>query len=388
MLLALALGACATGDRYSFMEYTEDPVRMGGPNALAPLVATDQLALKYSKTVAAILRSKATGTRIARNLSSSAQVALAGLAGANEAFNLSDSAIAVLGLGSAGIPQFQEIFDAKGRAECYTDAVRLIEEAQQEYWLHNQAPSNTHLTQNGVILVQRVQSSIHVVEKTLAGRLPTLLDMQQATARMSDQGASAGGSSAGATAITATGEIPLPTKRQIRTVKAEEEKQMGETAKQESRLPYRALRVEVTNARLRVPAGVRNQPDFYPAALRRANLPAKDQMTEDEYLNVVDEPLSEVQLRVLLDYFREHAQDSTPPKEAATELQAAKDAVIGALDAVPAGKRAALGFGDLLTLAGDSAGGTLDEAKFRAHVQAMTNVGKVRKLLVELEAAK
>ena len=117
------------------------------------------------------------------------QVALAALAGAGAAFDYGASTVTALSLGSAGIPQLQQIFDAKGRAQTYQDAVRLIEEAEIEYLAHNPRPSDRELTPNGVTLFQRVSASIHVVEKTLAGNLPTVQDMRQATEPMTPIGA-------------------------------------------------------------------------------------------------------------------------------------------------------------------------------------------------------
>jgi len=189
LLLCLLLAGCAGPDRYSFLDYSQHPEKYGLTNPVPALALSDQLVLLFSSNVAAALRAKATGSRITREVSSSTQVALAGLAGAGAAFNFSNSTLAVLGLGSAGIPEFQGIFNARGRAEAYSDAVRLIESAQNEYLAHNQKPSATYLTQNGVTMLQRVQASIHVVEKTLAGRLPTIHDMAQATERMSAAGA-------------------------------------------------------------------------------------------------------------------------------------------------------------------------------------------------------
>lgn len=189
ILLCLTLAACSTTDKYSFIQSARIPDANGKYDVSEPLVLSDQLALKFASNVAAILRTKFSAARITREVSNSTQAILAGIAGAHQAFNLSASAIAVLGLSSAGIPELQGIFNAKGRAEVYSDAVRLIEEAQVEYLAHNQQPSDSFLTQNGVTLFQRVTASVHVVEKTLAGRLPTLKDMQQATEPMSDIGA-------------------------------------------------------------------------------------------------------------------------------------------------------------------------------------------------------
>lgn len=185
--LLFALAACASTDKYSFIGYGKQP-STAGPN-LETVVLNDQLALLYASNVATVLRCRFTGARITREISSSLQVILAGLAGAGAVFNFGETTLAVLGLGSAAIPEFQGIFNAKGRAECYQDAVRLIEEAQIDYLAHNQQPSSTALTQNGVTLFQRVTSSIHVVEKTLTGHLPSIQDMQKATERMSPAGA-------------------------------------------------------------------------------------------------------------------------------------------------------------------------------------------------------
>jgi hypothetical protein len=149
----------------------------------------DVLALNYSSSVVALLRAKYTGARITREISSTAQLGLAAAAAYGAAFDYSKSTLAVLGLASAGIPELQRIFGAKERAQIYQDAIRLIEEAQVEYLALNQQPSPHYLTQNGVTLLQRVTSSIHVVEKTLAGNLPTVEDMQKATEQMSRSGA-------------------------------------------------------------------------------------------------------------------------------------------------------------------------------------------------------
>lgn len=185
--LSFALAACTTSDKYSFLHYGRTPAA-NATNLETP-VLNDQLALLYASNVATILRSRFTGARITREISSSLQVILAGLAGAGAALNFGETTLAVLGLGSAAIPEFQGIFNAKGRAECYQDAVRLIEEAQIDYLAHNQQPSSKYLTQNGVTLFQRVTASIHVVEKTLASHLPSVEDMQKATERMSEDGA-------------------------------------------------------------------------------------------------------------------------------------------------------------------------------------------------------
>ena len=188
--LFLALSGCAT-DKYSFVRYGQKPEeksREYSPTGDPQL--SDRLALNYAASVASILRSKYQGARITREASNTAQIVLAGLGGAGAgAFGYSTSTLAVLGLGSAGVPELQRIFGAKERAQIYQDAVRLIEEAEVDYLAHNQKPTDQELTQNGVTLFQRVTASLHVVEKTLAGNLPTIQDMEKATERMTQAGA-------------------------------------------------------------------------------------------------------------------------------------------------------------------------------------------------------
>lgn len=117
------------------------------------------------------------------------QIGMAGTAGAAGPFGLGAEALAALGLGSAAIPELQRIFNASGRSQVYQEAVRLIEEALVDYYAHNPTPKDTELTPNGVTLIQRVSASIHVVEKTLVGQLPTVQEMAQATERMTASGA-------------------------------------------------------------------------------------------------------------------------------------------------------------------------------------------------------
>jgi hypothetical protein len=189
LAVCVSFASCST-ERYSFVDYGNqtDP-RTGQPNYKRELQLNDALALSFASSIAELLRAKYTGARITREISSVAQLGLAAAAAYGAAFDYSKSTLAVLGLGSAGIPELQRIFGAKERAQTYQDAIRLIEEAQIEYLALNQSPSPKILTQNGVTLLQRVTASIHVVEKTLAGNLPSVEDMHKATERMSRKGA-------------------------------------------------------------------------------------------------------------------------------------------------------------------------------------------------------
>jgi hypothetical protein len=190
LALCGVFAACTT-DRYSFVDYSQQVnPRTGQVNAdRRDVKLSDMLALNYASSVVMLLRAKYTGARITREISSTAQLGLAAAAAYGAAFNYTKSTLAVLGLASAGIPELQRLFGAKERAQTYQDAIRLIEEAQIEYLALNQQPSPDVLTQNGVTLLQRVTASIHVVEKTLAGNLPTVEDMQKATEQMSRKGA-------------------------------------------------------------------------------------------------------------------------------------------------------------------------------------------------------
>jgi hypothetical protein len=205
-----ALAACTT-DKYSFVRYgqTVDP-NTGQYDSRRDPQLSDVVALNYASSVVTILRAKYTGARITREVSSTAQLGLAAASAYGAAFNYSKSTLAVLGLASAGIPELQRLFGAKERAQMYQDAIRLIEEAEIEYLALNQRPSATLLTQNGVTLFQRVTASIHLVEKTLAGNLPSATDMQKATERMSETGAKK--TAAGATPsnlVPADGSAPV-----------------------------------------------------------------------------------------------------------------------------------------------------------------------------------
>lgn len=195
---------------------------MTGEDALhSELHVSDQLAIHYADNVARILRGRFTGARIIREVSSTAQVGMGVTAGAAGPLHLGNHALALLGIGSAVVPELQRIFNAKGRAENYQEAVRMIEEGIVEYLSFNQKPSNSELTQNGVSLIHRTNAAIHIVEQSLAGLLPTLEQMKQATERMSVAGATRtdAGRSTPKNNITASGIEPeLPKREEIASV--------------------------------------------------------------------------------------------------------------------------------------------------------------------------
>jgi hypothetical protein len=192
-MLSFAVTACTTAEKYSFTRLGQTYDQNTGQlvNPAEPPKLSDGLALNFASSVATAFRAKFNGTRVANEVATTVQVTLAALAGAGAAFDFGSSAVAALGLSSAGIPQLQRIFMVQGRIDAYQDAVRLIEEAEIEYLALNQYPSSTILTQNGVTLFQRVTASIHLVEKTLGGRIPSLQDTEKATEPMTQAGAKA-----------------------------------------------------------------------------------------------------------------------------------------------------------------------------------------------------
>ena len=241
LLLCLTLVGCASRDSFSFIEYSRNPAKYDASDTLPSWGANDQQALQFSSNVVRRLRARANGSRVTREISNSAQVAMAGIGGAGAAFNLSKSALAVLGLGSAGIPEFQGIFNAKGHAEAYTDAARMIETAQNDYYAHNQKPSSGELTQNGVSLIQRTQASVHIVEKVLSGRIPSIIEMQQATEPMSATGARKTSPGEAVNHISATG-VGLKAKAPLPSASPREERDVNARSARPEELPPEVVR--------------------------------------------------------------------------------------------------------------------------------------------------
>jgi len=241
-LLCLALAGCASHDRFSFVEYSRNPAKYDPKDSSRQWAPNDEQALQFSSNVVRLLRAKASGARITREVSNAAQVTFSGLAGASPVFGFSDRTLAVLGLGGALTPDFQGIFNAKGRAEAYSDAVRLIETAQSAYLAHNQQPTEDKLTQNGATVIQRTQASVHIVEKVLSGRVPTIIDLEQATEKMSAAGAKATNAGVAHNLVEADGTKPetrVPTKFEIdaavdRKVAAMEQRRAENVGKQKA----------------------------------------------------------------------------------------------------------------------------------------------------------
>ncbi len=188
--LSLGLEGCAT-DTTTFLNYGNPRSNAALPpreQLMAAPMVSDGLAINYANSVEIIMRCKATHNRIAREISATAQVGLAAFGGVGAAFHYSATTLAVLGLGSAAIPELQKIFDAKGRAEAYNQAAEMIHDGVLEYYSHNSEPSSTQFTPNGVTLVKKVSTAINLVNDTIAGHLPSQQDMQKAVEQMTPKG--------------------------------------------------------------------------------------------------------------------------------------------------------------------------------------------------------
>ena len=187
LLLSFALAGCA--EQTTFQSYGRAVADGKLPNNLmeAPSVS-DGLAINYANSVEVAMRIKFNGDRITRAVSNSAQVTLAALSGVGALLGYSATTVAAMSLASAGIPELQRIFNAKGRAEVYKDGAHMIRRAVLEYYAHNPRPSSTEFTRNGLILVQRVSVAINIVDDVLAGQIPSVIDMQEAVEPITPDG--------------------------------------------------------------------------------------------------------------------------------------------------------------------------------------------------------
>jgi len=139
--------------------------------------------VNYADHVHGIFVSKFTGSRFARYSSATTQVLLAGGAGVAAAFSAGTSVIAGLAFGSAVTPEIGKIFNAKGRAGYYVQAVGDIDSALNEYWDENGGtPSATTLTPAGRKLRKKVIAAINSVEIKMSDDLPDLKTSEQTKA--------------------------------------------------------------------------------------------------------------------------------------------------------------------------------------------------------------
>jgi hypothetical protein len=203
LLLCVAVAGCAPLNKYSFETFSPAPA-----HAVPGLGRSDLLALIYADYVARLLEGRSTGARITREVSDSSLAVGGALLAAKETLQISAETVAHMGVGIVIVQQLQRIFNAGGRSEAFADAAYLIRQAQNEYRQHNPNPSSTTMTENGAILVSRVDAAVYAAQKTLTGRLPGLLDLKQATQPMTTTGAERESTGTPQTLFNAAGDKP------------------------------------------------------------------------------------------------------------------------------------------------------------------------------------
>lgn len=208
LLVCVAVAGCAPLNKYSFETFSPQPA-----HAVPGLGRSDLLALIYADYVARLLEGRSTGARVTREISDSSLAVGGALLAAKETLEISAEAVAHMGVGIVIIQQLQKIFNAGGRSEAFADAAYLIRQAQNEYRQYNPNPSPTTMTENGAILIARVDAAVYAAQKTLTGRLPALLDLKQATQPMTRGGATRESSGTPQTMFNAAGDAPLPVLR-------------------------------------------------------------------------------------------------------------------------------------------------------------------------------
>ncbi|MEY2507484.1 MAG: hypothetical protein QOH01_1813 [Verrucomicrobiota bacterium] len=204
LLLCVAVAGCAPLNKYSYETFRANPAY----DHYSGSARSDLLALVYADYVAKLLEGRSTGARITREISDSSLAVGGALLAAKETLEISSEAVAHMGVGIVIIQQLQKIFNAGGRSEAFADAAYLIRQAQNEYRQYNPNPSPTTMTENGAILIARVDAAVYAAQKTLTGRLPGLLDLKQATQPMTKKGADRESSGTPQTMFNAAGDPP------------------------------------------------------------------------------------------------------------------------------------------------------------------------------------
>jgi hypothetical protein len=206
LFFCVALAGCASLDKYSFETFGRPKQP---PETYATKARSDELALIYADYVALLLEGRSTGARVTREISDSTLAVGGAFLAATETLEISAETVAGIGVGAVIIRELQKIFSAGGRSEAFADAAYLIRQAQSEYRQYNPNPSPDRLTENGAILVSRVDAAVHAARKSMNGRMPGLLDLKQATQPMTRDGARRESSGTPQTIFTASGELPV-----------------------------------------------------------------------------------------------------------------------------------------------------------------------------------
>lgn len=202
LLLGMAAVSCESLDKYSFESFQPSAAQQ------KLTVRSDLLALQYADSVASLLERRATGARITREASDSTLMVAGALAAASEPLGIAAKTVSQGAVGVIILRELQGIFNSRGRSEAFADAAYLVRQAQGEYRQYNPNASSDQLTENGAILISRVDAALHAARKTLNGRMPALVDLQQATQRMTKAGAERRSSGTPQTIFTAAGDKP------------------------------------------------------------------------------------------------------------------------------------------------------------------------------------
>lgn len=218
LFLSVALAGCASLDKYSFETFGR-PKRS---ETYANNARSDELALIYADYVAQLLEGRSTGARVTREISDSSLAVGGAVLAATETLQISAETVAGMGVGAVIIRELQKIFNAGGRSEAFSDAAYLIRQAQGEYRQYNPNPSPDRLTENGAILISRVNAAVHAARKSMNGRMPGLLDLKQATQPMTRDGARRESSGTPQTIFTAAGDSPEQVQAAARRARVDE----------------------------------------------------------------------------------------------------------------------------------------------------------------------
>jgi hypothetical protein len=300
LVRCVALAGCASLDKYSYETFRPDQTDPG-----AGVARSDALALIYADYVAKLLEGRSTGARLTRELSDSSLAIASTLTAAHETLKISAETLAIMGTGVLIVRDLQGIFNARGRSEAFADAAYLIRQAQAEYRGFNPEPSADYMTENGATLVRRVDSALYAARKTLIGRMPTLVDLQQAHQAMTESGASRKPPGTPTSLVTATGEPPLPQatippRNEPRQFTSEEAETIKGIAKEQK--ASKAFRAEINKDYLSLPVAVKAAPGFYVEAINSMKLEKEVPVTtatEDDYLKAFDETTDKKRLEGL-----------------------------------------------------------------------------------------
>lgn len=143
---------------------------------------TDRHAVIFAAQVRDLLRKKATVSRIARETSATAQVLAAAAAATLGAVSGGSSKAVVILAGSAAvIPNLQEIFTAKERAEAYNQGANLVAEAESRFQAARAGEVDaTRLSLAGAKLIEEIVAALRLVETAIISQIPDIADVQKA----------------------------------------------------------------------------------------------------------------------------------------------------------------------------------------------------------------